>query len=444
MAYQSVENTLTGGYLAPNTFLNKRDIRKKIFKRYNEKNLFDFLFFTDRKKVTNTDVFRWAEFGYLYSTAKITSATGGGAGTAAVITVTRPNTEPDYTLAQGKKGDLVMINGVRGYIESVSKTNGASGTYVYTVKPQLSTGDFVPSGGVIGDIADDLMIFYSNAHSDGSDQPESMTRLPDWFSNQVQIFKTRFIADGSVSANKAEVEVGGKPYFYLQGVEDAANKHNLDQEFAWLLGEMSDNLTDPVTGKPVLTTRGIEKFVEDFGNSLPYTTVDFAKLKELEKLLSKEHAASTMMMLNGVNFNLDLMDLVKGKLDNSGIDYASFGKGMSKDRMVDFGFDGFRYNRQYIMKECEALNYGPVTGTTGSPYPDMSFVIPLDRIKSPSGEVNDTICLRYKENDRQNRFVKHWTRDQTVTNIDQFEFNHQSENGLMMVGLNQFVKLYKS
>jgi hypothetical protein len=55
----------------------------------------------------------------------------------------------------------------------------------------------------------------------------------------------------------------------------------------------------------------------------------------------------------------------------------------------------------------------------------------------------DTLSCRYKRNDRQNRFIKHWTRDVTITNQDRIEFNYLSDVGLMMARLNQWIRIFK-
>lgn len=448
----SSESILSAGYIAPNSFLSKRETRRTIFDRYREDTLFDFLIHSNRTLKSAQTEFGWFEDDYLYTKATISGATGGGAGANVVITITRPAGDGDHQkLAPGKKWDLVLIDGKRGWVQAVDKSNASTGTFVFTVKPVTSAGNFVPASGLIGDLAGKTIVFFSNGKADGTGQPESMVRKPNRYYNYTQIFATQFAVDGSESANEVEVEVDGKPYFYLKGVEDAANKHNLDMEYAWLLGEMSEGLTDDENGgKAVHLTRGLEKYVDDFGNKLPYTTAfDYDKMTALEKTLARERAAKNIMLQNGINLNIDMQKSVKDLVANNGMNYAAFGNGNSLARHVDFGFDAFRFsNRTYFMKECEALNYEPVTGFSGSPYPDMGFAIPLDRVKNSSTDSDepeylDTISLRFKQNDRINRFVKHWTRDVTTTNIDQLEFNHLSEAGLQMVGLNAYVKIHK-
>jgi len=437
----SVEGVLTNGYLAPNTFIHKRDIMKKVFPRYREDTLFDFLFYTDRKEVTDNTRFNWFEWDYLYGYGTVDSNTAsGGAGNAVDITLTAGSHQESGTKSAGKKWDSVIVNGIRGWVTAVDK--GTDDAHVYTVAPVRSTDDF----GGLDALAGDIITFYSNAKSDGSGQPESMVRKPTLYYNYTQIFATQYEAYGSESTNKIEFEIKGKPYYYLQGVEDAALKHKMDIQFAFLLNVLGDELVDAENGdEPVYHTRGMEDYIDNFGNTETYTTFDFTDLTNIEKTLSRERAPMEMMMINGINLDIDIDAVVKGKLDNNGMNYSAFGSGNAQQRAVDFGFDSFRFSRRtYHKKSVDYLNYLPVTGFSGSPYPDMGFVIPLDRIKKPKGEGEmDTIALKYKQNDRMNRFIKHWTRDVTITNKDAIEFNHLSEVGLQMACVNQAIKIAK-
>ena len=437
----SVEGNLTNSYLAPNTFIHKRDIAKKVFPRYREDTLFDFLFYTDRKVRTDNTRFNWFEWDYLYGYATVLSNTAtGGAGLPTTITIDSASHQESGTKSAGKKWDSVIVNGIRGWVSAIDKST--DNAHTYTIKPIKATDNF----GAVDGLAGDILVFYSNAKSDGSGQPESMVRKPTLYYNYTQIFSTQYEAYGSESTNKVEFEIKGKPYYYLQGVEDAALKHKLDIQYAFLLNEQGDTIVDAENGdEPVYHTRGMESYIDNFGNTQTYTTFSFSDLQAIEKTLSRERAPMEMMMINGINLDMDIDNVVKGKLDNNGMNYSAFGKGNAKQRAIDFGFDSFRFSRRtYHKKSVDYLNYLPVTGFTGSPYPDMGFVIPLDRIKNPRGGGEmDTISLRYKENDRQNRFVKHWTRDVTVTNLDRLEFNHLSEMGLQMAAVNQCVKIAK-
>jgi hypothetical protein len=159
-------------------------------------------------------------------------------------------------------------------------------------------------------------------------------------------------------------------------------------------------------------------------------------------------------MINGVNIDVLFDQFVNSEVGQSGIRYDQFGNGNAAARAVDFGFNSFRFSKHIYHKQCaDFMNYSPVTGNavTGqnSPYPDMSLVGPLDKVANPKpvgaldDDYIDTLCCRFKRNDRQNRFIKHWTRDVTITNQDRIEFNYLSDVGLMMARLNQWIRIFK-
>jgi hypothetical protein len=449
----SVEGVLNAGYIASNTFINKRDIRKKIFPRYNEQNLFDFMHITDRTKETDNTLFNWHELGYLYGYAQVLSYTGGAApGVAVVVTITVASHQEAGTKSSGKQWDLVLLGGIRGWVQTKNAT--VPNAHVYTIKPVRSTDTFPASPA----LANKVIAFFSTAKADGTGQAGSMVRKPDRFYNTTQIISTQFMAYGSESANKAEVEINGKPYFYLQGEEDAATKHNTDMNFAFVLGEGTDATTPLVdtdnAGEVVNTTKGMEAFIRDFGNNVQWTTIDLAFMQGIEKILNRERAPVEMLMINGVNIDVLFDQFVNSEVGQSGIRYDQFGNGNAAARAVDFGFNSFRFSKHIYHKQCaDFMNYSPVTGNavTGqnSPYPDMSLVGPLDKVANPKpvgaldDDYIDTLCCRFKRNDRQNRFIKHWTRDVTITNQDRIEFNYLSDVGLMMARLNQWIRIFK-
>lgn len=452
-----IQSSYTSAYISPETFLNARDIRREIFDKYNERNLLDMLWHSGYKMITDRTRFNWFEHDFLYSYFQIASSTGTpGAGNPVTITVkviTPAETEGPgswavaaYTVSPGKKTDTVMVGDVRGWISATDKTT--DGAHTYTISPVDVNDDIVTAT-----VDDDYVALFSNAKADGTTQPESMVRKPILYYNTTQIFANNYTSYGSEAANKSEVVVKGKPYYYLQGVEDASLKHMLDMEFAFIMGKRSDSLVDAsFNNEAVNTTGGLDWFIDTFGNNLTYTSgsFDYDDLETIEKSLSANRAARHVLQLNGIDVNIEIDDAVKGKLDaggSSAVDWSKFGDGDGAKRAIDWGIDGFRFsNRNYYKKEMEFLNYKPITGnpTLSASWPGYSYTIPLGTIKNPRpmgayDEYFDTISIRYKANDRGARFIEHWVRDHKITNDDQIEFNYRSEAGLMFVGASQAV-----
>jgi hypothetical protein len=136
---------------------------------------------------------------------------------------------------------------------------------------------------------------------------------------------------------------------------------------------------------------------------------------------------------------------VKGRLDNTAIDWSSMGVGSAASRMIDFGVDGFRYNNfTFMKKKMDIFTYGGITNTALSPYPFMGFTVPWDKVRGGDGKELDTIRMRYMQNDRGSRYQRFWVRDEKITNNDQIEFNHKGEVGLELVFARQINKIYKA
>lgn len=448
----SVEGYLKEGYLATNTFIHKREIRKEVFPKYNEKNLFDWAIHTNRTVLTDNTRFNWFENSYLYGYGEIASSSASAytTGTKVTVVLKSASHQDSGTKSPGKKWDEIMLSSTgnpRGWVESKNVDN--DGAHSFVIKPVLGASVNI-TGGAVNALANKFIMFFSSAKADGTGMPSGQIRKPDLYYNYTQIIPTQFHTNGSESTNKIEYEVKGKPYFYLQGEEDAANKHNLDIQYAMFLGERYDgSLTDEEVDEPVYTTAGMDGTFRDFANPQQYTTFAISTVKSIEKIQSRERAPLKMMWLNGVDLDLDVNDTLVDYMTNTGIDYSDFGQGSGAQNMVDFGFNAFRYgSRTYYKKQEDFLNYLPVTGFTGSPFPTNGYIMPLDKIANPNtSDTNqpmlETVCVRYKANDRMNRYVKHWTRDVTITNIDKIEFNHMSEVGLQFALLNTCVRLYK-
>jgi len=138
--------------------------------------------------------------------------------------------------------------------------------------------------------------------------------------------------------------------------------------------------------------------------------------------------------------------VLHGRNLDTGISFALFGKGSNEKAAVDFGFRSYAMGgRTFHIKKWDALNYLPITGYTSNPYVDQSYWIPNDRFRNPRGKgTTDTICIRYKENDIENRFMKEWRRGPEITNKDAYEWNHRCEAGLQLAMVNQFIKAEKT
>lgn len=440
-----VEANYNATYVAPST-INEPQIRRTIFPRYNERTLPNFLIHSGRKEKVGNTKFEWPEMDFLRSYVEVESKAGSaGAGNAVTVTVKDANHQDSGKLSPIKKKDQILIYTASGPIQAwvTAVDKSVDNTHTFTAKPIDDTVDLVTAVA-----ANNFVTVLSNAKGDGTGQNTSMARKPLTFFNYTQIFSTQYLTNGSESANRSYFDIKGKPYYYLQGVEDAENDHMLSMEYAFILGQRGTKV-DPDNSETVYFTGGMDYHIDTYGIDEPYTTTfGLTDLQNMAKALDAERASAEHLFLVGTNLNMDIDNFAKGVLDNTAIDYSKWGNGNANLRQIDLGFDAFRYGNFTFHKfKFDALNYKPVTGITNSPYPNTGYTIPMDKVKNTSGsgpEYLDTISLVYKGNDKGDRFMQSWERNVKITNNDQLEFNHLSEAGLRFIGANSAIKVTKS
>lgn len=438
----------TEGYIGGEVFLQKREIYKALFNRYREpEGLADVLINLGYKDVADNSTFHHFELDYLINLVVVESmAAGSGAGVAAVITIEEDSHQESGTLSPFTVGTLVIMGGMRGRISVTNKT--VDDAHVYTVVPVDNTEDWsvdaspIPAIGV-------PMTTYGNAHADGTLQPDSHSRKPLRFTNDTQIIKEQYEVHGSVSTSKSEVTIQGKPYYYIQGIQDSFDRQMLSIENTLIFGKRSVGLTDTTapdgTGN-VLTTQGLEEYVEADGNTQDYGTFDYADNEVMVRTWDRERSDKQMCALMGTNLHLDHENSLHTRTQNTAIDFSMFARNTSdpKGKSANFGFANYKISGYTIhAKKWDSLNYFPVSGQAGSGYPEMGFVFPMAWFKTAKDNKNmHTISIMYKQNDRGSRYMKDWTRDITITNKDAFEYNHMSELGLRLARVNSYIKLF--
>jgi hypothetical protein len=437
----NVQTEYNSTFVAPSQYLLEPEVRKNIFDAYREDTLFDFLVHSNRTEVSKSRTYRWHEHDYMFHIHTVESFTGTGAGVPIVVTLEEADHLQTGTLSEPKLKDQVIVytttGPIQGYVIAVSK--GVADAHVVTIDPIDDTVNL----GSLTTIADKIAIM-SSAASDGAAMTLPTSRLPVDYFNYVQIIDTQKTVDGQESAQQSFVMVDGKPYYYNQMVVDGDLEQRLKIDYTGLLGRRGSK-ADPVTSKTAYFNGGIEWSIDTDGYSEPYAgAFGLTDLQNICKNLDIERAPNKQLFLTGNNIDRDVDDFVKGRLDNTAVNWAEMGVGSAASRMIDFGIDGFRYNGRVFMKQkLSALNYGGITGTATSPYPDMAFVLPWDRAVDANGD-KDSISLRYLQNDKGSRFMRFWTRDEKITNTDQFEFNWKSEMGIQFVGARHANKAYKA
>jgi len=459
---KNTRQVFTENYMAGEDLLNRPDIWFKVFPYLKEEtNMIDFMIQTNRKERTIQSEFNWHEEDILIPVAQI--ATGGvagtpGAGNKVTITIEQISTDNEIPF---KKWDTVKVGAIRGIIveETDITIDASGGNHEYAITPLKNTDDIVSAAA-----EGDWVVWFGSAKADGTNQPDSMISKPLPFSGKTQIIATNYSTHGSAAANESFVQTkSGSYYFYYRGVEQATVRHKMAQALTILMGESSLGLVDPshpddVT-TPIRTTQGMELRMTAHGNPLNNTQWDFTEFETVNTTLDENFAPEQMAVFCG--------NLFKNSWDNVAFDrnyyesspnYSMFnnailqggapkwGSGDPKQKALDLGFDSIKRGvRTYHAKQERTLYYRNVTGAPGQPYPDMGIFLPVDRLMDPkSGDYYNSICLRYKASDREDRMNTEWVRDYRTDDYDKFRFNHRSEIGWQQAMLRQSVIWTKS
>ena len=444
----------TENYMAGEDLLNRPDIWYKVFPFLREEiNMVDFMLQTGRKERTIQSEYNWHEEDILIPIAQIKSSTGTpGAGNA--VTVTIEAISADFEIPF-KKWDTIKIGSIRGWIGAETDiTIDAGGEHSYVVTPVKNTDDIVTAT-----VDTEWVVWYGSAKSDGQNQPDSMISKPVPFAGKTQIIATNYTTHGSVAANESWVQTrSGKWFFYYRGVEQAIVRHKMAIALTILMGESSLGLVDTnnpdVASIPVRTTQGMELRMTEHGNPQANTQFDFTELEDINTTLDENFSPDQFAGFVG--------NLFKNSWDNVMLDRnyyeaspaygmfhnailqggaAKWGEGDPKQKAIDMGFDSIKRGiRSYHIKQEPTLYYRNVTGAPGQPYPDMGLFLPVDQVRDPqSGEYYNSISLRYKASDRENRMIQEWVRDKKSDDYDKFRFNHLSEIGWQQARMRQSV-----
>jgi hypothetical protein len=452
---RNTRQTFTEQYMTGEDLINRPDIWYKVFPYLREEiNMVDFMIQTGRRERTIQSTFNWHEEDILIPIAEI-GVVGGTPGAGNPVTITIKQISADNEIPF-KKWDTLIVGGLRGWIEKEADItiDGSGGLHQYVITPIKSTDDIVTAA-----VVDDFVVWYGSAKADGQNQPDSMISKPLPFNGKTQIVATNYTTHGSAAANEAYIQTRtGKWFFYYRGVEQAIVRHKMAIALTILLGEQDDgalsDTTHPDGAQLVRTTQGMELRMKAFGNPKSAAQWDFAQFEAVNNTLDENFAPDQFAIFTG--------HLFKNAWDNVAFDrnyyeaspnYALFnnavlqggttkwGDGDPKQKAIDLGFDSIKRGiRTYHCKQEPTLYYKNVTGAPGQPYPDMAFFLPVEMVRDPSsGEYYNSIALRYKASDRENRMIEEWVRDKRSDDYDKFRFNHLSEIGWQQARLRQSV-----
>lgn len=442
---------------------------KGMYLRYSRHDATPFLDYLETVKAwtpfsqTSTEnKVRWHEMGFLQSNLKVASITGGASPTAdTVVTIS-----PDSHLQGGTKSPLaqgleVSVNGARFYIKA--KNTSVPNAHTITLAPFV--GNLVNPNTII--TANSIVVPIGNVSGEGTGYNSTGQRLPVTFETQVGIVKTKKRVTGSEATNMQKValpsELGGSNFLVYAADIDTVKEHKKEVNNMALFGSGRTYLdTDPNNPSGLLyAPEGLIPQIQRNGNQYPYFgTFTLDTLNDLAKIMTREAAPMMNYLKVGQDVNLAMEDVVSDSLRNGAkvyLDYSAkdFTAGAKEgQRLVDFGFDGFKKGGFTFFKQPMEDFDNPIVGAAPGMNFSYSFVVcPMSYDKDPvSGDRRMTMTLAYKVGQGskfgfERKFTPNWGGElgpNKDSELDEINFRYLTEFAFVLRGANQAVYGFKA
>ena len=307
--------------------------------------------------------------------------------------------------------------------------------------------------------ADDELVIFSDAWSEGSGQPESAIRGTWEYQNDAQIIKETIGYTGTEMVNQTwfKVNTMGKkiPAYYFLGQVDIDYRMALKIDGALLWGKRTTNtnLTDSETGRPIKTTEGLIPYIRRVGHEMSYTYGSFTvdEFDDMDNTLDREGAGNYILGLLGIRLHQDIENTLVSYFANTNIVFAKqtvnevlFHANESLAASVNFKYLT-KSERTFLFQRMGVFNNPKLYGATGYDAPKMGIFMPINKRKDPkSGNMVESIGVRYRGLGPYNRRMEVWQvggagNGPKVTEFDKRHTYQRAHIGAHFRGGNQFV-----
>jgi hypothetical protein len=384
-------NNINKNFISTINYMDKREILGKILDIHSEETTFlDVMEMFGNMKPSKAVTFHYHVNDELYALGKVNDATPPSAANPYTITL-------DST-SMVRVGDLCLLPGTSG--SSADRPRSAIVTAIAGSDITLKSID----GSNIS-LADDAELsFYSGAFGEGSSYPSARRYSATPYSGQLQIFKDAFKLTDVQWGSEVEVTFQGKPYVFKKAEYETAMKFRADISNALLLAEPtaetfgsgSPTLTD-ASGNTVSTTRGLDSWIVNQGGirDAANTTMDLTDWARLNASLDAVRAPKKYLVLAGTSWNQKVDNLFLNLGGSASITTTGAVWNAGKD--VNLDLQSFTiYGRTFGKKPMDWFNHTSVIDYTGAPtIADSAYFVPVDKIKTQDGGMEDRICVRY-------------------------------------------------
>lgn len=288
-----------------------------------------------------------------------------------------------------------------------------------TLRPKKSTVDL--AGKVV---AGGRYFIASNGFGEGTYGATPKISRIFRFENGTQIIKSAFVETGSSMTNKLPIKniKGQEGSYMIIGSEDTERLQMDRISGALWFGTQGDNITvvSDATGTtvPVKYTQGLDDFIEQEGNILPFASgnFDIDTFDALGEIFNRERIKSKdILMPAGFNFISQFSTSMKDFVDYTCFELAKantafksdmFGMTDAKDFFLWLDFQGVRKNGfNFLLKHQAELDEQQGAGTEGYNWRETAYAIPVESFRNADGTdgMIPSVGYRYKELNGYNR-----------------------------------------
>jgi hypothetical protein len=440
----------------------KPDILSKIYKRYGDQGqswLLDLNQMGFLKPVAN-DEYSHYEDDLVNPTINVrTGVAQPSAGADLVFTLATANLDANNRFYPRLWQIVFFKGGKSGIISDIDVSSPSAP--VLTISPLDATYQLP------GVATGEEVSLISNAHSEGSDQPKGAVKGAVKRTNHTQIIKETITSTGSqlttqtwfdgwmdASTIGGSEQIAGGKSWYNMNFMDMEIRFAMQTSGALLMGEESDgSVIDPVTNRPIYTTKGLVPTIKEYGNEISYTpgATTIADFDSYDRVLEREYAGDFVMGLFSNNYCNEFENALVSFLANTNIDYVG-GKLASaygaEARGVAVNFDYLKKgNRTFMYRRMREFSNRQTFGINGSVVESYGLLIPCGKIKdAKSNKMVSNVGARYKALDGYSRKSEIWVQagagpGQKVLSADIHNTFMRGEFGAHTMGANQMILL---
>lgn len=268
-----------------------------------------------------------------------------------------------------------------GFVESVTRTNDSA--HMVTVKKTNPSSDI----GTVATVGS-TMVFYGNAQPERSTKTESRVPQFEKITNQFQEIREGFEVTDFEMQNALWFEAAdGKRYCWYKGLEDTAQRFELETELTMLVQPSSSGLTD-ANNNGIQTMSGLDPQIEAAGTVMEYfNKPDGAGFDELILAFDANYGEKNYIGGHGINVMVDLKNfLVEFAKNGTGnVNFSPFDGGEKQALSLDFkSYSVGAYS--FHFQQWDILSHQDTLGAEGLPFRHTMYLMPAGMTRNADPE----------------------------------------------------------